>query len=133
MPTCSPLLSLSRLQVLTRFQRPSLIFLRIHSLCSQALLPWPLGPMLLEYLAQALLIQTTVVWHTRVKREAEHRVRGLNYKSLLAGQSDMKDEENSLATDTMAILQCTTLRKIVLDAEFSMQINPNYIKIMSQK
>ena len=46
-------------------------------------------------------------------------------------RTDMKDEENSLATDTMAILQCTTLPKIVLDAEFSMQINPNYIKIIS--
>lgn len=105
---CTPkpfaLLCLCHLQVLT-LSNTSLSFSSalpavcrweaVCSSCSQALLLWLLGTGLLEYPAQAL-IQAAVVWHPRGKREAGHRERELECRSLLLGHRDVMDK-NSLA------------------------------------
>lgn len=73
---------------------------RWQAVCSSCPAPWLPGTAFLEYLAQARLIQATVVWHTPVKREAEHRLKGLNCRSLLLRQTYMKDKKNPLAKAT---------------------------------
>lgn len=53
----------------------------------------------------------------RGKREAGHRESELECRSLLLGQSHMKDK-NSSAKDIVAMLQCSIPAIVVLDAEF---------------
>lgn len=117
MPAHSPSLPLCHLQVLTHLKHPSPLFFKIvlqHAddrlFAARALIPWLPGTAFLEYLARARVIQTTVVWHTPVKREAEHRLRGLNGRSLLLGQSYMKDKKNPLAKDIQWYSGNTTMQ-----------------------
>lgn len=146
MPTCSPWLSLCHLQVLLHLKHPSLIFFRMFystqttavcSSCSHALLSWLLRTVFLEYLAQVLLTQATVVWCTQVKREAEHRARGLNCRSLLLGQSDMKDK-NSLPKDIKwhngnTTMQYSTQNSTRCRSFYATASQPKLTKIISQK